>query len=49
MPLSITLQISEAEIEHFRSHMRRVRERQSERSPQEIAAAAMRKISRRIP
>jgi uncharacterized membrane protein YkvA (DUF1232 family) len=46
MPLTITLEISEAEIDYFRALMRRARERASGRLPHEIATAAREEIAR---
>jgi uncharacterized membrane protein YkvA (DUF1232 family) len=46
MPLTVTLQISDAELGHFRELMRRVRERSAQRSPQEVLAAASAAVAR---
>jgi len=40
MPLTVTLEISEQELDHFRSVLRRAREQAGQRSPREIAATA---------
>lgn len=40
MTLSVTLEFSDAELDYFRTCMRRARERNGHRSPDEIAAAA---------
>jgi len=46
MPLTVTLEFSDAELEYFRSQMRRVRERIGRRAPTEIAAAAAAEVAR---
>jgi uncharacterized membrane protein YkvA (DUF1232 family) len=46
MPLTVTLEISDPELDHFRSVMHRTRERAAGRSPQETAAAARRTVGR---
>jgi uncharacterized membrane protein YkvA (DUF1232 family) len=40
MPMTVTLEISDIELEHFREVMHRVRLRAAQRPPQEIAATA---------
>jgi uncharacterized membrane protein YkvA (DUF1232 family) len=46
MPLDVTIEISDAELEHFRSLMRVARERAGQRPPQEIAASARAAVGR---
>ena len=46
MPLSVTLEISDRELEHFRMLMSGVRDRAERRSPDEIAAAALAEVER---
>ena len=46
MPLTVTLELSDPELEHFRSLMRRARDRTDQRTPSEIAAAASAEIAR---
>ncbi len=46
MPLTVTLEISDPELDHFRSVMHRTRERAAGRSPQDISAAARRAVAR---
>jgi len=46
MPLTVTLEISDLELEHFRSLMLRVRNRAERRSPEEIATAAVAEVER---
>jgi uncharacterized membrane protein YkvA (DUF1232 family) len=46
MTLSVTLEFSETELEYFRSLMRRVRERNGHRTPQQVAAAAAAAVAR---
>ena len=46
MPLTVTLEISDQELEHFRSLMLGVRDRAERRSPGEIAAAAVAEVER---
>lgn len=46
MPLTVTLEISDAELEHFRSVMHRARERAAERPPDEIAEKARAAVAR---
>jgi len=46
MPLTVTLEISDPELEHFRSVMRRTRERVAGRPPQQVAAAARGAVAR---
>jgi uncharacterized membrane protein YkvA (DUF1232 family) len=46
MPLTVTLEISDLELDHFRSLMRRVQDRTEQRTPHEIAAAASAEIAR---
>lgn len=46
MPLSVTLEFSEQELDYFRSLMRRVRERNGQRAPQQVAAAAAETVRR---
>jgi len=46
MPLTVTLEISDPELEHFRSLMLGVRDRAVRRNPDEIAAAAVAELER---
>jgi uncharacterized membrane protein YkvA (DUF1232 family) len=46
MPLTVTLELSDLELEHFRSLMRLARDRTDRRTPREIAAAASAEIAR---
>ncbi len=46
MPLTVTLEISDAELEHFRSVLLTARERAARKSSQEIAAAARAAVDR---
>ena len=46
MPLTVTIDISDAELEHFRALMLGVRERTRDRTPHEIAAAAAAEVAR---
>lgn len=46
MPLNVTLEFSEADLDYFRSVMHRVRAMQDARSPQAIAAAAAQEVAR---
>lgn len=46
MPLTVTLEISDAELEHFRSVMHRARERAAARQPGEIAEKARAAVAR---
>lgn len=46
MPLSVTLEFSEQELDYFRSLMRRVRERSGQRAAEQIAAAAAEEVRR---
>ena len=46
MPLTVTLELSDPELEHFRSLMHRARDRADQRTPREIAAAASAEIVR---
>jgi len=46
MPLTVTLEFSDAELDYFRSVMHRVRAQKAAQPPQEIAAAAAREVSR---
>jgi uncharacterized membrane protein YkvA (DUF1232 family) len=46
MTLTVTLEFSDAELEHFRSLMLRTRQRNERRTPDEIAAAARAVVSR---
>jgi len=46
MPLTVTLEISEQELDHFRSVLRRARDQAGERSPGELAAAARSAVER---
>jgi uncharacterized membrane protein YkvA (DUF1232 family) len=46
MPLTVTLEISDLELEYFRSLMLRVRDRAIRRTPDEIAAAATAEVAR---
>jgi len=48
MPLTVTLEFSDAELEHFRSLMLRVRDRAVRRTPAEIAAAAAAEVARLV-
>jgi uncharacterized membrane protein YkvA (DUF1232 family) len=46
MPLTVTLEFTDAELDYFRSVMHRARAAQAAREPQEIAAAAAREVAR---
>jgi uncharacterized membrane protein YkvA (DUF1232 family) len=46
MPLIVTLEISDTELEHFRSMMHRARERSAQRPPHEVAMAARAAVAR---
>jgi hypothetical protein len=46
MPLTVTLEISDIELEHFRSVMHRARKHAAERPPAEIAARARAAVAR---
>ena len=46
MPLTVTLEISDIELEHFRSVMHRARSRAADRPPAEIAARARAAVAR---
>lgn len=46
MPLTVTLEFSDAELDYFRSVMHRIRSQQGARPPQDIAAAAAREVAR---
>lgn len=46
MPLVVTLEISDTELDHFRTMMRRARERAARREPREIATAARTAVDR---
>jgi len=46
MPLTVTIEISDPELDHFRSVMHRTRARAAECTPQETAAAARRAVAR---
>jgi len=46
MTLSVTLEFSERELDYFRSLMRRIRERNGHRSPEQVAAAAAEEVRR---
>mgnify|MGYP001193130875 CR=1 FL=1 len=46
MTLSVTLEFSEQELDYFRSLMRRIRERNGHRSPEQVAAAAAEEVKR---
>lgn len=46
MPLTVTLELADEELDYFRSVMRQVRSRGVDRSPQETAAAATRQVAR---
>jgi uncharacterized membrane protein YkvA (DUF1232 family) len=46
MPLTVTLEFSDEELEHFRALMLRVRDRAERRTPQEVAAAAAAEVDR---
>jgi uncharacterized membrane protein YkvA (DUF1232 family) len=46
MPLTVTIEISDPELDHFRSVMHRMRARTAEGTPQETAAAARRAVAR---
>jgi uncharacterized membrane protein YkvA (DUF1232 family) len=45
MPLTVTLEITDQELEHFRAVLRSVRERAARRGPREIAQAARAAVS----
>lgn len=46
MTLSVTLEFSEQELDYFRSLMRRVRERNGGRTPEQVAATAAAEVQR---
>jgi len=46
MALTVTLEFSEDELDYFRSLMHRVRNRNEQRPPQEVAAAALAAVAR---
>jgi uncharacterized membrane protein YkvA (DUF1232 family) len=46
MPLTVTLEISDPELEHFRAVMGRARDRTDQRTPSEIGAAARAEVAR---
>lgn len=46
MTLSVTLEFSEQELDYFRAQMRRIRERNGHRSPEQVAAAAAAEVQR---
>jgi uncharacterized membrane protein YkvA (DUF1232 family) len=46
MALSVTLEFSDSELDYFRSLMRRIRERNGHRTPDEIAGAAAAEVHR---
>lgn len=46
MPLTVTLEISDAELDYFRSVMSRVREHAGQRLPHEVAQAAATEVAR---
>ena len=46
MPLTVTLEISDSELEHFRMVMHRARARAAQRPPQEVAARARAAVAR---
>jgi uncharacterized membrane protein YkvA (DUF1232 family) len=46
MPLTVTLEISDSELEHFRAVMSRARDRTDQRTPSEIGAAARAEVAR---
>ena len=46
MPLTVTLEISDAELDYFRSVMSRVREHAGQRPPHEVAQAAAAEVAR---
>jgi uncharacterized membrane protein YkvA (DUF1232 family) len=46
MPLTVTLEISDAELDYFRSVMSRVREHSGQRPPHEVAQAAAAEVAR---
>lgn len=46
MALSVTLEFSDAELDYFRAVMRRIRERNGHRTPDEVAAAAAAEVRR---
>lgn len=46
MPRTVTLEISDAELEHFRSVMHRARERAADRPPAGIAEKARAAVAR---
>jgi uncharacterized membrane protein YkvA (DUF1232 family) len=49
MPLTVTLEISEQELDHFRSVLRHARDQAGERSPGELAAVARLAVERLQP
>jgi uncharacterized membrane protein YkvA (DUF1232 family) len=46
MPLTVTLEFSDQELDHFRKLMLRIRDRSRDRSPHEIATAAAAEVQR---
>jgi uncharacterized membrane protein YkvA (DUF1232 family) len=46
MTLTVTLEFSDEELDYFRSRMHRVRDRNGQRPPREIAAAALAEVER---
>jgi len=46
MPMTVTLEIADVELDHFRAIMHRARSRAAQRQPQEIAAAASAAVSK---
>ena len=46
MPLTVTLEISDSELEHFRTVISRARDRSDQRTPSEIGAAARAEVAR---
>jgi uncharacterized membrane protein YkvA (DUF1232 family) len=46
MPLTVTLEFSDEELDHFRELMLRIRDRSRERTPHEIATAAAAEVQR---
>ena len=46
MTLSVTLEFSDQELDYFRSLMHRIRERNGDRSPEQVAAAANEEVRR---
>jgi uncharacterized membrane protein YkvA (DUF1232 family) len=49
MPLTVTLEISDQELEHFRSVLVSARDRASSKTPQEVAATARAAVARLRP